>query len=322
MIVILSIINILSIIAIFILISHDYGDLKYEYDTLRYDYNNENRNKLNSTYSHNNKNINHIPIRNYFFDTSSYLSSIIILNSLSLFFWLLLICSFCSGESECYCEGSCCSGSCGNCNGCNCSNNGETGQAALVCLVFICLILIIYYALKCCGKHLARYISISSTAFIHLCILFFSMLVFDGRNNQLLQIMICSGISFVINILTILLPNLSSCEILRFKSRIPSSEVINYNINQNPNQISQVNNNINVNNNMNNNYNNAPYPANYVVYPNNGQPNSVPIVANEYNNANQNVGRNASIESNDQFVVDNNNFGNAPLPAYEMQVKN
>ena len=73
---------------------------------------------------------------------------------------------------------------------------------------------------------------------------------------------------------------------------------------------------------MNNNYNNAPYPANYVVYPNNGQPNSVPIVANEYNNANQNVGRNASIESNDQFVVDKNNFGNAPLPAYEMQVKN
>ena len=320
MIVILSILNILSIIAIFILISNDHKDLKYEYDTERFDSNNKYMNKYNSTYYYNNN--NHIPIRNYFFDTSSYFTSIIILNSLSLFFWFLLIFSFCTGESECYCDGNCCSGSCGNCSCNNCNNDAETGKLILVCMVFVCLILLIYYSLKCLGKHLSRYVSISSTAFIDLCILFLSMLLFYGRNDQLLYIMICSGISFVINILTILLPNLKSCEILRFKSRIPSSEIINYNNNQNQNQISQVNNNVMVNNNMNN-YNNAPYPFNHVAYPNNGQINSVPIIANEYNNANQNAGINANIESNDQFVIDNNNnIGNAPLPAYEMQVKN
>ena len=106
---------------------------------------------------------------------------ILILNSICLFFWFFLICTFCVGESDCPCEGTCCDSSCNcsNCGSCN-TTNGDAGKLALLCLLFICIILSIYYSLKCCGKHIARYISLTCTAFINLFILILSLLILDN----------------------------------------------------------------------------------------------------------------------------------------------
>ena len=76
-----------------------------------------------------------------------------------------------------------------------------------------------------------------------------------------------------------------------------------------------------------NNYNNKPNPNNNYspVFPNNNQMYPLPIVHNEYNVENQNNERNENNNSNDikiQFAdINNKDMGDAPLPAFEMQVK-
>ena len=271
--------------------------------------------------------------KEYSFDSAFYFSSVLTLNSLALFFWIFLISSFCAGECECECNCNCCGGrccescSCGNgvdCSCNNCNNNGDAGKLAIVCLIFVCLILIIYYTIKCVGKHISRYIALASIAFVHFCIFIVSLMMADKYFYRIFYIMLFSGFSIAVNMLSISLPNLESCKKLRYKERIPSSEVINYNVN--PNQISQINNNIVINNNMNN-YNNKPNPNNNYspVFPNNNQMYPLPIVNNEYNVENQNNEKNANNNSNDikiQFAdINNKDMGDAPLPAFEMQVK-
>ena len=289
-------------------------DYEYEKDL---NYNTQNSNKYNSTNSYNsyyNKRKSYTG--QYGFESSFYFASVLTLNCISLFLWFFLLSSFCAGEKECNCDCRCCNGAC-DCNNCNCNcNNGDAGKAALICIVFICLILIIYYSIKCCGKHIARYISIASMAFINFCILIVSLLVINNYNyHHIFPIMLVSGISIISNLLAIGLPNLKSCEILRYKDRIPSSEIINYNFNSNQN--SQFNNNNAMANNNMNMQNNGQNPIDYPMYPKY----SVPIVNNEVNNN----GRNMSMNSNDtnSQIVDNINkdMGDAPLPAFEMQVK-
>ena len=326
---ILSIVNCLSIFTLFVLISYDDKSYKNKSNPQQLnDYSNS-QNIFNETNNYNITNdINNkeSTIAKYFFDNSSYFTSIMILNILSSYFMILLIFSFCTGENDCCCDGAC-HGTCSN-RGCSCynlNNSSDGGKAMLICLVFVCLILIIYYSLKCCGKHFARYISITSISFSYLCMFFLSLLVVNGENNEIFRIMIISGASALLNLLAIILPNFNICKILRYKRRIYSSEIINSNINQNQNQLPQINNNAIANNNLNN-YENINIQVNPYAYPNNVQLNRVQVVNNEYNGNNQNIERNVSINSNDsnnQFVEENSKeLGTAPLPAFEMKPQN
>ena len=160
---------------------------------------------------------------------------------------------------------------------------------------------------------------------------FLSLLVINGENKDIFRIMIISGISALINLLAIILPNINLCKMFRYNRRILSSDIINSNINQN--QLSQINSNVMVSNNNMNNYGNIPIQVNYNIYSNNNQINQVPVVSNEYpvvsneyNGETPNVERSDNINSNDsnnQFVEENNKeMGMAPLPAFEMQPKN
>ena len=321
----LTVINLICILAIFMLINFNKSEI--DYDNNFYIKDNEHR-RTNKTNLLKYKGLDEIlPTKNYFIDYSVYYSTVLILNSICLFFWFFLICTFCVGESDCTCGGSCCDsscncGNCGDCCDCN-SANGDAGKVVLLCLLFVCIILSIYYSLKCCGKHIARYISLTCTAFINLFILILSSLVLDRESNQIFYIILFSCISTTVNLISIILPNLQSCERLRFRSRAPPSQIINCSINQN--NIPQMNNNVIMyNNNMNNyNFNNVPIQANYVVYPNNYNTNVGPVVNYESKpNIEKNITINNSNDSNNQFVMDNSNdMGDAPLPANEMQVK-
>ena len=323
----LTVVNLICILAIFMLVNFNKNEIDYDNNF----YINDNKHPRTNTTNilKYNEFDEILPSKNYFIDYSVYYTTVLILNSICLFFWFFLICTFCVGESDCPCEGTCCDSSCNcsNCGSCN-TTNGDAGKLALLCLLFICIILSIYYSLKCCGKHIARYISLTCTAFINLFILILSLLILDRESNQIFHIILFSGLSTIVNLISIILPNLQSCQRLRFISRVPPSQIINYSINQN--NIPQMNNNVMMNNNnMNNynyNYNNVPIQANYIVYPNNYNTNVgpvVPVVNYESKpNMNKNISINNSNDSNNQFVIDNSNdMGDAPLPANEMQVK-
>ena len=127
--------------------------------------------------------------------------------------------------------------------------------------------------------------------------------------------MIISGISFILNLLAILLPNIKFRSLFRFRARRNPSDVINYNINQN--QISKIDNNIEDKN--------MSIPENYPSFAENGQINSVPVVDSQYNEDIKNKDRNESINSmetiNKSVFVYNKDMGTAPLPADEIKVK-
>ena len=313
----LTVINLISILAIFMLINLDKSEIRYKNDF--YIENNRHGNRYNLTNLYNNNEFEEVyHYKNFFINYTTYYAAVLMLNIICVFFWIFLISSFCSGEQECECSGSCCDANC-NCGNCSVAN-GDAGKLALVCLLFICLILLIYYSLKCCGKHIARYISLSVIAFANFCILIFSLLMLDHERKLIYQIILFSALSCFANLSSIILPNLQSCERLRFRARIPSA---NISINQNP--IPQYSNNVIMNNNNMNNYNNfnnAPIQANYVVYPNSYVTNGGPVANYE---SKPNTEKNTSINSNDfgnQIIVDNSNdMGDAPLPDNENQVK-
>jgi hypothetical protein len=199
-------------------------------------------------------------------------------------------------------------------------------------MIFACIIVIVYYSLKCCGKHIARYISIISTIFINACIFVVSLLVLSDRNyDQVLRILIVSGFSIFVNSLSVILPNIKSCKKFRFRNRLHSSDIIDYNRNQL--QISQINNNVIIQNNLNNNNNNnnTPVPVNYVKPQDDKDYNiyaiPVPNINTERQNQNNenissNISNNNDNNVNNQIIEDvNQDMGIAPLPAFEMQTK-
>ena len=337
-IVLATIINIIGISALFSFISYyedelnvkikPKNDFNLDDDNIN-DNNYINQNKYNNTNHKMNNPQDDVSFNDYnldkkfIFSSSFYYKSIIILNSFSLFLWILLIFSFFVGENDCRCR--CCE-SVGACNtgNCNCNNNADGGKAILVCLVFICIIIILYYCVKLCGKHFSRYIILSCLIFNNLCIFIFSFLIITRYSVPGFQIVLISLLLMIFNILFIIIPNIPACKRFRFESLVP-----------NESQISNVNNNSAVINNNANNYMNnyPPNQANYAGYPNyqiNPNPNNgvyvVPITSNEYNNDNQNIrnenmNNNNNMNSNNQIIDDNGDMGNAPLPAHEVQVK-
>jgi hypothetical protein len=164
------------------------------------------------------------------------------------------------------------------------------------------------------------------------CIFVVSLLILSDRNyDQVLRILIVSGFSIFVNSLSVILPNIKSCKKFRFKSRLPSSDIIDYNRNQL--QISQINNNVIIQNSMNsnNNNNNTPVPVNYMKPQDDKDYNiyaiPVPSINTERQNQNNenissNISNNNDNNANNQIVEDvNQDMGIAPLPAFEMQTK-
>ena len=238
------------------------------------------------------------------YHSSFYYDSILLLNVLFLFFLFHLLISFIVGDNECC---NCCQRGCNNNSNCDCNCNnsqGNGGVELIVWIIIICIVFIIYFLTKLCGKHLARYISLYFISFINFLIFFISVIsIGEGGINIIINIII-SLILFLCNLLGTILPNLKKCENLRYKyiSRPP---VIHY---PQHTQLYQ-NNNIIVSNNLQSTGNITNYP--------------VPIVNNEYS-VNQQIQNsisssinNSSIDSgnlSNQKIINNEDMGIPPLP--------
>ena len=315
----LTILNIIGIILIFISISQ-YND-SYSYKRrisekkYNYTYFNEKKYKLSQANNTNNilkeKQIKK-KLSPYSFSKNYYIT-IFTLNLVLIYFCLSLLFSFCVGDNECECNNGCCRCCCnGECGGCDCSRNGD-GSGVLACLILIIIIVIIYFSTKLCGKHLSRYISLSFISLIYFSIFLISLLSFN-EDNPIIKYNILISTSYLIcNLSGMILPNIKQCQNLRYESNPPPIEVINF-----P-QYPQMQNNriaINVNNSYNNNQRDTI--------------NNVPIVRNEYIHSfqqgqitdsyavNNPVPINSTNSSVDQNSVENENLGNAPLPIDEL----
>ena len=240
---VLAIINFFGFILFCITLSNYYGEPKtskqspfsIDYDRVKeqnvsiYD-----NNKKNQTLNSNN-NINRNKIFKYkknlnlrkLYDkysfsyySSFYKESLLILNLIFLYFCFNLILSFFVGENECK---NCCCSDC-HCGGsdCNCNNSsGGNGGEIIVCLILIIILILIYFLTKLCGKHLSRFISISSFIIINFLILIISFIYIAIDDDSAIKYNIAiSSILFICNVLGISLPNFKKCENLTYKSSI------------------------------------------------------------------------------------------------------
>lgn len=239
------------------------------------------------------------------YHSSFYFDSILLLNILFLFFLFHLLTSFIVGDNDC-CK--CCQSGC-NIGNCDCNNSqGNGGAQLIVCLIILCIVFIIYFLTKLCGKHLARYISLSFISLINFLIFFISVIsIYEGGMSIIINIII-SLILFLCNLFGMILPNLKKCENLRYKY-INMPPVINY---PQDTQLYQ-NNNIIVNN-------NSQTTGNITNYP-------VPIVKNEFsinqqiqNNISSSI-NNSSIDSDNlsnRKIINNEDMGIPPLPNQDL----
>ena len=142
----------------------------------------------------------------------------------TFFFVLILFYSFCVEKNEvevdinrtdvevgcCICC-VCCNGDNCNCDNCNCRGGeckcGEGGSGLILCALILLFFILLYFAVKGCGKKIARYIAITGEFLLYIVILFLVLL--SGFNKDLnFIICIIAGILALVNLLTILLPNL------------------------------------------------------------------------------------------------------------------
>ena len=112
------------------------------------------------------------------------------------------------------------SNDCGNCGNCNCSGNGGNGEGIaivflllLVIIVAVLIFIVMYYCVKGCGRHIARYTGIIGELIIYLCItITISIFLFtNGYNLSYNPIIICviSSVLVLFNFLGVLIPNLN-----------------------------------------------------------------------------------------------------------------
>ena len=286
--------------------NNNYNNYSIEKDRLEFEMMNM---KMNDKY--NNKTNRKLLIHKHI--SSFYYESILILDLLFLYFCFNLVSSFIIGDNECNnccdCCDCCCRGcQCGSAD-CNCNNYGGNGSELIACLIIIFIFVVIYYSTKLCGKHLARYISLSFICFINfstfvISIIFIS-LVDKGEASVKINI-VFSLILFLCNLLGMILPNINKLKNLRYKYAPHSlPQAINYPMGY---QLPSTNTNIIVNQQYNSMQNN-----NY----------SVPIVNNEYNefshqknnHSENNKSKTDSTNSSDQRILNNSgNMGIPPLP--------
>lgn len=153
-------------------------------------------------------------------------------------FLMLLVASFCLTENECCsndentranfamgsCYGTCvCCSDC-NCRGgdCNCTGGGggsEAGLAILIIVVVIIVFVAIYFAVKACGKHVARIFAIVFLFFINVALT--GMAFYSGTDKFCVLIAVFSLVAAICDLLGIILPNCGCCEKLTYDYRYP-----------------------------------------------------------------------------------------------------
>ena len=106
-----------------------------------------------------------------------------------------------------------CCDDCGDCG--NCGGSGDDGEGC-ACLIFILLIAFIalFCLIKACGKHISRIISVILLFLIDCSIAVLAIL--SGNDLYRILIMVISIIAAICNLLGIILPNLSCCQILNY----------------------------------------------------------------------------------------------------------
>ena len=103
-----------------------------------------------------------------------------------------------------------------DCGDCNCDGGEED---CVCCAYFIiilasCFILLFVYSIKACGKHISRIISVILLFLIDCSIAVLAII--SGNDLYRILIMVISIIAAICNILGIILPNLSCCQILNY----------------------------------------------------------------------------------------------------------
>ena len=153
---------------------------------------------------------------------------IFILSFVGIFFSFVLMFSFCIDKNECCGRESregmevCCCFCC-ICDepdrDCKCEGgNGGAGDGLLIILAVVLVVIIIAFSIKACGKHISRYVAIISEFLINFACIIFAGLYVQKEPNYLVWIIIAlSSILALINLLAVLLPNLSCCISLTYE---------------------------------------------------------------------------------------------------------
>ena len=182
-----------------------------------------------------------------YIDSDKTILYILILSLLGISFSILLMFSFCLDTNECcnrdsqdelgigcciYCL--CCDCHCessGSGGDCNCNKSGGDNDAAIVLLILLLVVIVfiaLYFAVKACGKHVSRYVAITSECIVNLAIMVLAVIyhISEHETENGPVFIAISGVLFICNFLGILLPNLSCCLNLRYGYK-PSPSNIN-----------------------------------------------------------------------------------------------
>ena len=115
---------------------------------------------------------------------------------------------------------------CSDCNyrggDCNCSGGGDCGQAGLAILILVVIIIVfvaIYFAVKACGKHVARIFAIVFLFFINVTLT--GMAFYSGTDKFCVLVGVFSLFAAICDLLGIIIPNCS--EKLTYDYRYPTN---------------------------------------------------------------------------------------------------
>jgi hypothetical protein len=154
---------------------------------------------------------------------------IIYVDIVALFFVFIIMASFCITENECCtnddnirsnfaigsCYGTCvCCNDCGRHGNTNCDCKGDGAAGLLILLIIIIAIVAIYFAVKACGKHISRVISVVMLILLELAMA--GMSFYTGSDTYLVLLSVFCIIAAICNFLGLLLPNLGSCNKLSY----------------------------------------------------------------------------------------------------------
>ena len=173
---------------------------------------------------------------------------ILLLSCLGISFSILLMFSFCLDTNECcnadaqdelglrcciycfFCDCHCENSGSSNCD-CKGNGNNDGAAALLILLLVIIVFILLYFAVKACGKHVSRYVAITGECLVNIAIMVFAIMysIDDHRESENGPFLAgLSGVLFISNFLGLLLPNLSCCLNLRYGYK-PSPSVSNNN---------------------------------------------------------------------------------------------
>ena len=155
---------------------------------------------------------------------------ILYIDIVAIFFEILFMISFCVTKNECCssesdeefaigtCYGTCvCCDDCGrNEADCKCECNNDKDEAKGLCILFVlCIIFVlIFFSIRACGKHVSRIFSAIFLSLIDIALI--ALAVLTGNDLYRTLIIVFSLLTAISNILGIILPNLSCCQILNY----------------------------------------------------------------------------------------------------------